>query len=436
MAGWVRAGGGGIPSSLKSDMDAVLNKKFGTSTTYPPTGWPDDVNLMGPLPEKTASGAIASFSDGAEDVPVKSAKFYFLPQQASGTPSPSTPLAITGWTGLTAYQFGKNLFDKVNGNVVTGYIATSSFNDGNTRAKTVYVPIKGGLTYTVSKTAGQRFQIATSENIPTNGALYTTRQTGNTSTSLTITAGANDKYLWAWIFLEGTDTGTLDDMLASVQIEVGASATSYEAYKTPEVVPVSWQDSAGTIYGGYVDATRGKVVKTHESVDLGTLDWTITQTLQEERAFYTDDLTSVIDPPASNSAVLDGFCEILPVNSITNVEAHSNSGISSSTSGRVFLYNYTYASMTKEQFTTAVTGSLFVYPLATPEEYDITDFIPSTYLGSNNFYSDANGDTEITYRADISLLLNSLQNNRGLMMMSIPEEQEETEEPEPESDER
>ena len=69
---WYRCGGGGIPSSLKTGMNNVLNKKFGTSTTYDPAGWPDNINLMGPLPEKTVSGAIASFSDGADDVPLKS----------------------------------------------------------------------------------------------------------------------------------------------------------------------------------------------------------------------------------------------------------------------------------------------------------------------------------------------------------------------------
>ena len=68
---WYRAGGGGIPSSLKTGMNNVLNKKFGTSTTYPPSDWPSDVNLLGPLPIKTASGAIASFADGADDVPIK-----------------------------------------------------------------------------------------------------------------------------------------------------------------------------------------------------------------------------------------------------------------------------------------------------------------------------------------------------------------------------
>lgn len=70
---WFRVGGGsGVPADLKADMNSVLNKKFGTSTDYPPNDWPETVDLMGPLEEKTVSGSIASFPDGADDVPIKS----------------------------------------------------------------------------------------------------------------------------------------------------------------------------------------------------------------------------------------------------------------------------------------------------------------------------------------------------------------------------
>ena len=106
---YFRAGGGGIPASLKSGMNSVLNKKFGTSTTYPPSDWPADVNLLGPLPVKTASGAIASFSDGADDVPVKSCKVSFTPSGGGGTPS--SPVLIQGYTGLTLYQDVFNSID-------------------------------------------------------------------------------------------------------------------------------------------------------------------------------------------------------------------------------------------------------------------------------------------------------------------------------------
>lgn len=71
---WYRAGGGGIPASVKTDMNNVLNKKMGTSgQTYPPTEWADDVNLMGLLEEKTiSSDSGVSFTDGADVVPLSS----------------------------------------------------------------------------------------------------------------------------------------------------------------------------------------------------------------------------------------------------------------------------------------------------------------------------------------------------------------------------
>ena len=95
---WFRCGG--IPVTLKNAMNAVLNKKFGTSgQNYPPNGWPDDVNLLGPLPVKSASGAIASFTDGADGVPVKSCVVSFLPSGGGGTPS--APVAIVGHSGIT-----------------------------------------------------------------------------------------------------------------------------------------------------------------------------------------------------------------------------------------------------------------------------------------------------------------------------------------------
>ena len=52
---YFRSGGGGIPAALKTGMNNVLNKKFGTTgQDYNPNDWPDDVNLMGALEIKTA----------------------------------------------------------------------------------------------------------------------------------------------------------------------------------------------------------------------------------------------------------------------------------------------------------------------------------------------------------------------------------------------
>lgn len=51
------------------------------------------------LPTETVSGSSVTFPDGADDVPVDELVTTIVPQQAgSGTPSPSNPRAISGWT--------------------------------------------------------------------------------------------------------------------------------------------------------------------------------------------------------------------------------------------------------------------------------------------------------------------------------------------------
>ena len=154
---WFRVGGAGIPASLKTSMNSVLNKKFGTSgQNYPPKNWPDDVNLLGPLPEKTVSGAIASFSDGADDVPLKALVFGIEPVQASGTPSPSNPLPISGHTSLTGVHCGKNLVP-LTGSPVTGTLEITPQSDGT-------VLINGSKTTNTIYTCGS-FVAPTNMNI-------------------------------------------------------------------------------------------------------------------------------------------------------------------------------------------------------------------------------------------------------------------------------
>lgn len=246
---WFRVGGAGIPASLKTAMNSVLNKKFGTSgQNYPPNQWPDEVNLLGPLPENTVAGIIANFDDGADDVPIKSGVF-------------GIDYDSNGVSGMTISRFGKNLFDKDHANVVDGYISTTTFSTGNRSAKTIYIPIKGGVTYTVSKTAGQRFAVATSENIPANGVAFTSKSQHNTSSSDTITAGVNDRFLWAWVYMDGSDTGTLQDMLDSVQIEVGSSPSSYASFVKADYIV----DFDVTIYGGNFTSQTGVLTSTKAS---------------------------------------------------------------------------------------------------------------------------------------------------------------------------
>ena len=121
----------------------------------------------------------------------------------------------------------KNLYDPslvING-YFTGQTPTVRINDN---ARMVFIPCEPSKTYTVSKTAGTRFTAGYIEEFPAEGVSVYAMQTNYSGTSITITTGANAEYLVSWVWNAPTDTITVDEMLASVQIEVGSSATSYE----------------------------------------------------------------------------------------------------------------------------------------------------------------------------------------------------------------
>ena len=67
----------------------------------------DEYDAYSALPSDTASGAIASFPDGADDAPVKSLVAQIAPvQSGSGDPSPTNIRPISGWTSATVTRTG------------------------------------------------------------------------------------------------------------------------------------------------------------------------------------------------------------------------------------------------------------------------------------------------------------------------------------------
>lgn len=97
---------------------------------------------------KSASGSIASFSDGGDDLPMKSLKVNIVPKQSgSGDPSPSNVRPISGYDSVNVNVCGVNVWDEeweVGGlNTTTG--ATTSQTD-RIRSKN-YIPIIGGKSY-------------------------------------------------------------------------------------------------------------------------------------------------------------------------------------------------------------------------------------------------------------------------------------------------
>lgn len=175
-----------------------------------------------------------------------------------------------GATSDTHVHTGKNLFNKNNYLKIDAYIYNSKRITSGGGITTVYIPCEPSTTYTVSKTntgSNQRFCIFDTAQPPKVGdyALgFVGSPTGvDLAASYTITTQATAKFLCVFCRVSAT-TPNEADMLATIQIEKGNQATTYEAF------------DAGACTGGYIFAPStggGPIIVTVNGVDDANPVW-------------------------------------------------------------------------------------------------------------------------------------------------------------------
>lgn len=156
------------------------------------------------------------------------------------------------------------------------------------------------------------------------------------------------------------------------------------------------------VYGGVLDVVSGKLVIDRKGVDLGSLAWEVLESGYSN--FATHALSSEIDNDASK------VCAIC-----SNYKGVERNSVSSSADNYIWVNAYhvvdikdtAKASLSAEQFKTAMSGVMCVYLLATPIEIDLTPTEVKSLLGDNNVWSDS-GTVDVEYRADTSLVIDKI----------------------------
>ena len=388
---WYEMQGGGIPASLKNEMDNVLNKKWGTSTTYPAATWPDTVNLMGPLPEKTVSGSVVVFSDGADTVPLKKCEI-------------TLPASLDGYSEVDVVSAGKNLLNDSIRGVRGGNIY---FAHDTGIPQDFAVRLRAG-TYT--------FSVVTADGTPSNLYLknsdtdtFITGFPAYSSLSKTFTL-SEDTNCAVFVYKQGYTDVT--DILTA-QIEAGSTATTYEPYTAPTTHTASL---GRTIYGGMPDVVNGQGTETHKEYtasDVTSLYWNAKKAEQVDTnhrasfriAFPSGYITinnslcyglSYSTNIASGSGAYEGY-QLIATAGIYFCIDLSDIGMENATS-----------STPDEDFLNAIhnygDNLKFVVELATPETFTFDPISINSKYGNNTIWSQE-GNSEVTYRADINLAL-------------------------------
>ena len=185
-------------SSLKEDYTTILNSAYVTDT---------------------ASGSIASFSDGADNVPVKSLTVAIEPVQD-----------LHGYESPWPAGGGKNLLPNKTGQVGSAQLILG--DDANALASATGIYLKSG-TYTITVNSSKMSSIyiyAVSDGSNWNP--------GNTSASRVITI-ESDGYYFPYLY---NSTGISESDITSFQLESGSTATAYAPYEN--ICPISGYDTA------------------------------------------------------------------------------------------------------------------------------------------------------------------------------------------------
>lgn len=139
-------------------------------------------------------------------------------------------LRVFGKTEQQTYT-GKNLFNPENVLNDTYFFESDVQLQSSPGAYTVFAECESNTTYTVSRIPGQRFAIAyTKDTTPVIGTNIYGVIRNDDASSITLTTGEGATYIVAFVYNANHDTISLEDMLASVQIEKGDTATEYELY--------------------------------------------------------------------------------------------------------------------------------------------------------------------------------------------------------------
>ena len=323
--------------------------------------------------------AIASFSDGADDVPVSELIVDITAVQAgSGIPSPDNMREIHGFENGIVTVCGVNLFDKTTATIGGWLNANGGVNSGSNRAYSDYIPIKLNQPY--------YFEHVIGSNALTTCIIYDNNKTligvasimgsTNSSGTLTFTSGAYIRV--------NTMTANLDEM----QISFGSIAPlEYHAYNgnTYEF------DFGQTVYGGHFD-NKGNLVVTHGFVEI-----------TGSEGLYLDTAPNVV--ALSGIPIPISQVDTSLLEPMSNYATYSTQGTGNFNNnefglritGIVYYKNTSCTTLSDFQTFFANNHLQICYKLANPITLAITSQNVATLLGNNNIFANTGKINKLVY---------------------------------------
>ena len=284
---------------------------------------------------------------------------------------------ISGWGSVGATRTGKNLFDKSTVTVGKWLSTTTGLEEPVTGYDVSdYIPVEAGKSVFIARSGSARRWFYDKNKNPKT---YLSQSQDQTFTP------TEDGFIRVTLLIQGTGQVDIDEY----QIELGTTATTYEAYNgTTKTVTLPT-----TTYGGSVDLVSGVLkgnlgIKTFDGTENGW-EW------PSSRPMYR-----LTDMKEGDS--LSGLADWLPT-----VSDFNSFGIR-------FGYGNKYIYVCQPTNIPSVTdlatfktylgthNLTIVYPLDTPTTTQLTPQQISILKATNNIFADS-GNVSVTYKADTQL---------------------------------
>lgn len=344
---------GAILLSACEATSQALNKRLGVSTGFKPSEWAENINLLVKPAEKSESGSVARFSDGADDMPLVSLVAGIIAvQTGEGDPSPENVRPFVGFDTARIVTANKNLiaypyvtpdgtYDE------TGVYKTYPDNDGCVYLKfssrpsefLTFVlvekfPLKAG-TYTLSTYSNHKHIKIGVYNCDGEEEelvlLPASSSTASAKRTFVLDKNVNNACI-KFVTTSKASTGTFCNCW--ITLEEGSEATGHAPTSKLITVPLGQ-----TVYGGSLNVLTGVLTITHGHID-------------------SYDGETISGPWMSSMDVY-------------------------------------------EEGSSPTTGAEVVYPLDEPAEVQLTPEEAKSFLGNNIIWANT-GDVSLTYRANPS----------------------------------
>lgn len=359
---------------------------------------PQDVSVT----TETLSGSVVTFDNetGADRITGLSVSIMAV-QSGSGDPSPTNIRPITGWTGANVTRCGKNLFYTADrpldsGNIVISngivYVTKSPTSNYSVNIGTFTAPITGN--YIISGSIGGGNSTYQLRLYNSAGTTVLARSTDGDSSEVALTGGTN---YTVWVFIYANQVLIEKPFYPMLRLSSVSDGT-FEPYNGASY-PITWSDTAGTVYGGTLDVVRGKLTVTHKGV---TFDGTqpVGQLSNYRYRVIVDNFSAI---PAAEYA--DIKCDKLRTERYNYINTTTENVIVGGTIDNTIVVRVDASITDTSAWNTWASENkpFVVYKLATPLEYDLTPTEIEALLGQNNVWADC-GDVSVTLQLPSTLI--------------------------------